>query len=114
MSGDPQALLIRPLETFNLNFAKIDPTKLGGTRILDVEVKFNDNHKTYSYSPSGSLGTTPIPYGRVAASSLRTESTSQKLASNTYNFYQAGIFLVNNDKILGSPTFLVGSNYNTE
>ena len=113
-SGDPQALLIRPLETFNLNFAKIDPTKLGGTRILDVEVKFNDNHKTYSYSPSGSLGTTPIPYGRVAASSLRTESTSQKLASNTYNFYQAGIFLVNNDKILGSPTFLVGTNYNTE
>ena len=113
-SGDPQALLIRPLETFNLNFAKIDPTKLGNTRILDVEVKFNDNHKTYSYSPSGSLGTTPIPYGRVAASSLRTESTSQKLASNTYNFYQAGIFLVNNDKILGSPTFLVGTNYNTE
>ena len=113
-SGDPQALLIRPLETFNLNFAMINPTNLGGTRILDVEVKFNDNHKTYSYSPSGSLGTTPIPYGRVAASSLRTESTSQKLASNTYNFYQAGIFLVNNDKILGSPTFLVGTNYNTE
>ena len=113
-SGDPQALLIRPLETFNLNFARINPTNLGGTRILDVEVKFNDNHKTYSYSPSGSLGTTPIPYGRVAASSLRTESTSQKLASNTYNFYQAGIFLVNNNKILGSPAFLVGSNYNTE
>ena len=113
-SGDPQALLIRPLETFNLNFARINPTNLGGTRILDVEVKFNDNHKTYSYSPSGSLGTTPIPYGRVAANSLRTESTSQKLASNTYNFYQAGIFLVNNNKILGSPAFLVGSNYNTE
>ena len=113
-SGDPQALLIRPLETFNLNFAMINPTNLGSTRILDVEVKFNDNHKTYSYSPSGSLGTTPIPYGRVAANSLRTESTSQKLASNTYNFYQAGIFLVNNNKILGSPAFLVGSNYNTE
>ena len=113
-SGDPQALLIRPLETFNLNFARINPTNLGSTRILDVEVKFNDNHKTYSYSPSGSLGTTPIPYGRVAANSLRTESTSQKLASNTYNFYQAGIFLVNNNKILGSPAFLVGSNYNTE
>ena len=113
-TGDAQALLIRPLETFNLNFAMINPTNLGGTRILDVEVKFNDNHKTYSYSPSGSLGTTPIPYGRVAANSLRTESTSQKLASNTYNFYQAGIFLVNNNKILGSPAFLVGSNYNTE
>lgn len=113
-SGDPQALLIRPLETFNLNFALINPTNLGATRILDVEVKFGDNHKTYSYSPSGSLGTTPIPYGRVSASSLRTEATAQKLASNTYNFYQAGIFLVNNNKILGSPTFLVGSNYNTE
>lgn len=113
-SGDPQALLIRPLETFNLNFALINPTNLGATRILDVEVKFGDNHKTYSYSPSGSLGTTPIPYGRVAVSSLRTEATAQKLASNTYNFYQTGIFLVNNDKILGSPTFLVGSSYNTE
>ena len=114
-SGDPQALLIRPLETFNLNFAKIDPsaTKLG-SRILDIEVKFGDNHKTYSYSPSGSLGTTPILYGRFAASSLRTEATAQKSASNTYNFYQAGIFLVNNNKILGSPAFLVGSNYNTE
>ena len=112
-SGDPQALLIRPLETFNLNFARINPTNLGSTRILDVEVKFNDNHKTYSYSPSGKEGNLNLT-GRVAANSLRTESTSQKLASNTYNFYQAGIFLVNNNKILGSPAFLVGSNYNTE
>jgi hypothetical protein len=112
-TGDAQALLIRPLETFNLNFSKINPTNLGGTRILDVEVKFNDNHKTYSYSPSGKEGNLGLT-GRVAASSLRTGSTSQKLSSNTYNFYQAGIFLVNNDKILGSPTFLVGTNYNTE
>ena len=112
-TGDAQALLIRPLETFNLNFSRINPANLGGTRILDVEVKFNDNHKTYSYSPSGKEGNLNLT-GRVAASSLRTESTSQKLASNTYNFYQAGIFLVNNNKILGSPAFLVGSNYNTE
>lgn len=114
-TGDAQALLIRPFETFNLNFPLIDPsaTKLG-SRIIDIEVKFGDNHKTYSYSPSGTIGSTPVPYGRVSSGALKTESTTQKLASNTYNFYQAGIFLVNNDKILGSPAFLVGSNYNTE
>lgn len=112
-TGDAQALLIRPLEIFSLNFPSINPTSLGGTRILDIEVKFNDNHKTYSYSPSGKEGNVNLT-GRVAAGSLRTESSSQKVTSNVYNFYQAGIFLVNNDKVLGSPAFLVGTNYNTE
>ena len=111
--GDPQALLIRPLETFNLNFARIDPTALGSTRILDVEVKFGDAHKTYSYTPTGSVTAGPIPYGRVSGGS-KTNAVAQSLALNSYNFYQAGIVLINNDKVLGSPTFLVGTNYNTE
>ena len=111
--GDPQALLIRPLETFNLNFALINPTALGSTRILDVEVKFGDAHKTYSYTPTGSVTAGPIPYGRVSGGS-KTNAVAQSLALNSYNFYQAGIVLINNDKVLGSPTFLVGTNYNTE
>ena len=109
--GDAQALLIRPFETFNLNFPLIDKTKMGNTRILDVEVNFNDAHKTFSYTP----GVSDVPVSRKnSLYSSASETSSKASLSNIYNFYQAEIFLVNNETILGSPTYLVGANYNTE
>ena len=113
-SGDAQALLIRPLETFNLNFPLIDPSLLGNSRILDVEVRFKDAHKTFSHIPGESLATNPVPFRQVSNRETKTETLGQKSVANVYNFYQLGIFLVDNETILGSPAYLVGANYYTE
>ena len=99
--GSAEALLIRPFETFNLNFPMLDPTKLGNTRIVNVKVDFNDAHKTFAYTPIGPVN------GVSGGKSAGREAT----VSNPDSFYQAEIFLVKQDAAIATPVYLVGSNY---
>lgn len=103
--GNAEALLIRPFETFNLNFPTVSPSGLGGTRIINVEVDFNDNHKTFAYTPVGPVTTTG---GKVS------NRSADAIVSNPDSFYQAEIFLTKDDSVLATPVYLVGSNYYQE
>ena len=102
--GSPEALLIKPFEVFQLNFPLLDVTKLGNTRIVNVQVDFNDSHKTFAYSPSGSVN--GIVGGKMA--------NRTGVVSNPNSFYQAEIFLTKDNSVLGNPAYLVGSDYNQE
>lgn len=116
--GSPEALIIRPTETFNLNFKKINPAGLGNTRIVSVEVAFKDGNKTFAY-PGTEVSTTITPKNSslgISSSSLRTLSRENKTLglSNSNNFYQAEIFLVANDNVVSAPVYLVGTGYSKE
>ena len=107
-SGNPEALIIRPLETFNLSFPLINPTALG-SRIVDVKVGFSDFHKTFAY-PAALGPVTPI--NKIAKE--ENEVLAKGASSNVNGFYQAEIFLLKGEEVQAAPIYLVGTNYSIE
>ena len=114
-TGDAEALIVRPTETFELFFAKIDPKKLGMTRIMDVEVSFNDNHKTFDYVPSAKSTNQNSPLTLPATTtSSRASRPVVSLAGSpdvSHDFHQLKIHLLQNNTTVGMPVFLVGADY---
>ena len=114
-TGDAEALIVRPTETFELFFAKIDPVKLGRTRIMDVEVSFNDNHKTFDYVPSAKSTDPKSPLTLPATTtSSRASRPVVSLAGSpevNHDFHQLKIHLLQNNTTVGMPVFLVGADY---
>ena len=111
-AGEAEALIVRPTETFELFFAKIDPKKLGNTRIMDVEVSFNDNHKTFDYVPSAAVK--PVPKLPATTTSSRASRPVVSLAGSpevSHDFHQLKIHLLQNKTTVGMPVFLVGADY---
>lgn len=116
--GNPEALYIRPTETFNLNFPIINPTNLG-SRIVSVKVEFNDNHKTFDYPAVTTVPVNITPLSAKKGDIITTASSSEKIrvsnASNNINaFNQLEIFLLSNNDFEATPIYLVGTNYNSE
>lgn len=114
-TGDAEALIVRPTETFELFFAKIDPVKLGRTRIMYVEVSFNDNHKTFDYVPSAKSTDPKSPLTLPATTtSSRASRPVVSLAGSpevNHDFHQLKIHLLQNNTTVGMPVFLVGADY---
>lgn len=114
-TGDAEALIVRPTETFELFFAKIKPDKLGMTRIMDVEVSFNDNHKTFDYVPSAkSTDSKKLLKLLPATTSSRASRPVVSLAGSpevSHDFHQLKIHLLQNNTTVGMPVFLVGADY---
>lgn len=114
-TGEAEALIVRPTETFELFFAKIDPLKLGKTRIMDVEVSFNDNHKTFDYVPSAKSTNQNSPLTLPATTtSSRASRPVVSLAGSpevSHDFHQLKIHLLQNNTTVGMPVFLVGADY---
>lgn len=110
-TGDAEALLIRPTETFQLYFPTLNPVALGGTRIVNIKVDFNDNHKTFDHVPSAKSTTST---GLVTmGTGFRSMSTLSKTANLRLDFHQLKLSLAKDNTLLGT-SFLVGTNYNKE
>lgn len=115
-SGSAEALILRPTETFNLNFTNINTRKIPN-RVLNVRVNFNDKHKTFAHVPSAS----EIAGNNLSSKEKSNENitlknakvSTSKSVNNKYNFVQAEIFLINNNTIIADPAYLVGTNYAT-
>lgn len=115
-TGDAEALIVRPTETFELFFAKIKPEKLGMTRIMDVEVSFNDNHKTFDYVPSAKSTDSKklLKLLPATTTSSRASRPVVSLAGSpevSHDFHQLKIHLLQNNTTVGMPVFLVGADY---
>lgn len=118
--GNPEALFIRPLETFNLNFPLLNPTKLG-SRIVHLDVNFTDFHKTFVYPTVGTPTTVTTPKNAVVTAktasvtgrSAQTASAGDAgiIALNRDGFYQAEVFLLKDNLVEAAPVYLVGTNY---
>lgn len=116
-TGNANALLIQPLETFNLNFPVINPTVLG-SRTVNVEVSFKDGNKTFNYTPATPGTSTLIASNtKFSSGSMMSIFSPKILASNYYTalntdeFYQNEIFLLKDNAIQADPVYLVGTKY---
>lgn len=104
-TGNAEALLIRPLEIFSLSFPGINTASNAiPNRIVNVQVDFNDNHKTFKYAPSvpGAATTGKMSTARVASTSAQS------------SFYQSELVLMKDDVVLATPAYLVGTTAATE
>lgn len=115
-TGAAEALIVRPTETFELFFAEIDAKNLGGTRIMDVEVTFNDNHKTFDYVPSAKSTDSKklLELLPATTTSSRASRPVVSLAGSpevSHDFHQLKIHLLQNNTTVGMPVFLVGADY---
>lgn len=118
--GNPEALIIKPLETFNLNFPLLNPTSLG-SRIVHLDVNFTDFHKTFKYPAVGTSTTVTAPKNAmmVAKKTSVVGRSAQTLSASTVDrgivnndgFYQAEVFLLKNNSVEAAPVYLVGTNY---
>lgn len=119
-TGNAEALLIRPTETFNLNFPVINPTAVG-SRVLNIEVNFTDAHKTFEYTPSAKNTTSPGLIASVFNFDNNPTGIGTMLAKDisynniqTTNFYQLEVILSKNNTVQSSPAYIVGANYYKE
>ena len=120
--GNPEALIIKPLETFNLNFPLLNLSALG-SRIVHLDVNFTDFHKTFKYPAVGTSTTVTAPKNAmmVAKKTSVVGRSAQTLSASTVDrshstvnndgFYQAEVFLLKNNSVEAAPVYLVGTNY---
>lgn len=113
-TGSAEALLIRPTETFNVNFPALDPTLLG-SRILSIQVDFRDTHKTFDhtagakYTESGQgLNTDIVQSASYNSSEMKLAQKASSIAQNS-DFYQLEVILAKNDRVQASPVYIVGA-----
>lgn len=110
-TGSAEALLIKPFEEFQLNFARIPRT----SPIIDLKVDFSDRHKTFEYVPSAKNDSGSV---LVSSSFKANKSYSQagleknvKLSNvQSSDFYQLEIVLSKDNRVQASPVFIVGAN----
>lgn len=113
-TGNAEALILRPMETFSFNFPILDPTKLG-SRIIDVEVNLNDNHKTFEHIPTAYRTQAPSSsLSKMGVNNTLSRTARNTTVSNANDFYQLEISLVKDDVLADAPVYLVGTNYNKE
>lgn len=105
--GSAEALIVRPTETFNLKFPTLNANALGKTRVVNIEVKFNDTHKTFSHNPSAYTAT-------GTNLSLATLSRSLATPNATNDFYQLEISLAKNNILQSSSAYIVGDSSSQE
>lgn len=116
--GSAEALLVRPMEAFFLDFPTLNTRNLGST-IVELEVNFTDKHKTFDHVPSAK-STTSIG---LTASLLNFENNlsgmmmARDISYNNiqkYNLHQLEIVLSKDSAVQASPVYIVGTNYNKE
>lgn len=122
-TGSPEALLIKPYETFYIYYNAINKSENGDTNIIDARVQLGDPQKTfnYDYTTVGTSGNPPKDvYSRSFNSStnintplLDNESLKAKGLVTEFDFTQLELFLTNSNTnfLQGNATYLLNANF---
>lgn len=120
-TGNPQALLVKPYESFYIDYYAINSSGNNNSRIVEAEVKLNDTHKTFDYDfsnrPDNGSGFPVGTFNRNAQAAdnlqslLNDESLKQKGLVTDFDFTQVEIFLSKNNKFEGSAAYLLNANF---
>ncbi|GGF09484.1 Por secretion system C-terminal sorting domain-containing protein [Chishuiella changwenlii] len=122
-AGNPDALLIKPFEYFEVEYPTLVAANIGGTNVVTSKYTFTDTQKTFDYNFSGR----PVNSGVFARSSqnqsqndtigtsyLNDETLKQKGLVGDNDFTQVELFLSKNNEIQGEAGYLINSsNYTT-
>ncbi|HEY4540172.1 MAG TPA: T9SS type A sorting domain-containing protein [Faecalibacter sp.] len=117
-TGSPEALLIKPYETFYLDYYTINRNGNGTTRIIDAEVRLGDQQKTFSQSFVDTNSNTGVFARGVRSASnnnvstlLANESLQAKGLVTDFDFTQLEAYLSQNSILQGSAAYLLNANF---
>ncbi|WP_322969074.1 T9SS type A sorting domain-containing protein [Faecalibacter sp. LW9] len=117
-TGSPEALLIKPYETFYLDYYTVNRTGNGGSRIIDAEVNLGDKQKTFSQSFVDTNSNTGVFARGVRSASnnnvstlLANESLQAKGLVTDFDFTQLEAYLSQNSILQGSAAYLLNANF---
>lgn len=120
-TGNWQALLIKPYETFYVDYYTLNRNASGnGSRIVTPNLKLKDSNKTFAYDYSG---VTPVGDGGLPGvfsrsseknsveSLLNNEELKAKGLVTDFDFTQLELYLSQENTIQGSPAYLLNANF---
>jgi len=124
-TGNAEALLVKPYETFFIEYNSINPTtNPNGNEIVTTNLNLTDANKTFAYNFDGyNTGTDGLP-GVFSKSSIKNvKSNTNDLLNNEdlkarglvtdFDFTQLELFLTkqSSKEIQGNPTYLLNANF---
>ena len=123
-TGSPEALLVKPYETFYIDYYAINTnnTTGNGSRIIDANVTLGDKQKTFNteYLPITNPETGQIngTFSRNNSNSkLRELQSDENLKARglvtDFDFTQLELYLSENNSIKGSAAYLLNANFMT-
>ena len=117
-TGSPEALLIKPYETFYLDYYTVNRTGNGGSRIIDAEVNLGDKQKTFNQSFADTTSNTGIfarnsniSSSNNVSSLLADESLQARGLVTDFDFTQLEVYLSENSILQGSAAYLLNANF---
>lgn len=120
-TGNPDALIIKPFEYFEVEYPTLVAANIGSTNIVTSKYTFADAQKTFDYNFSGRPANSGS-FARSAAQSrnitdtsyLNDETLKQKGLIGDNDFTQVEFFLSKDNEIQGEAGYLINSsNYTT-
>ncbi len=113
-AGNPDALIVKPFEYFEIDYYTMLKANNGGSNIVTANFNITDKQKTFSYdfATKGSNGSYARSSNSLASTDiLNDESLQQKGLIAGNDFTQVEFFLLDNTNILGDAAYLVNSSF---
>ncbi|WP_313375603.1 T9SS sorting signal type C domain-containing protein [Chishuiella sp.] len=124
-TGSWQALLVKPYETFYIDYYKLNKTGNNGTRLISATLNLSDANKTFAYDYSNvSTDATGLPNGVYARSAnsttnnkvstlLNNEDLKAKGLVTDFDFTQLELYVSNKSEktIQGSAAYLLNASF---
>ncbi|MFV0144945.1 T9SS sorting signal type C domain-containing protein [Empedobacter falsenii] len=117
-TGNWQALLIKPYETFYIDYYTLNRQTTGnGSRIVTTNLNITDKNKTFAYDYTGyQTGKDGLPgvFNRSEkniSNLLEDEELKAKGLVTDFDFTQLELYLSQENTIQGSPAYLLNANF---
>lgn len=116
-AGNPDALLVKPFEYFEINYYTINSRGNGDSRLVDANYKITDANKTFDqeYGDFPNFGNINGVYDR--SNNYNNLINDDKLQSRglvgPHDFTQVEFYLLNNNSIVDEAAYLVNSDFYT-
>lgn len=117
-TGSAEALLVKPYETFFIDYYAVNRSGNGGTRTIKANVTLGDKQKTFIKEYAGATSSNEIPgtYSRNNSNVqalLNNESLKATGLVTDFDFTQLELYLSENSSIKGNAAYLLNANFMT-
>lgn len=115
-TGSPEALLVKPYQSFYVDYTLISPSGNKGSRIIDAKVTLTDSQKTFGYDYK-TIGAGSPTYTRNENQSnqnqtlLNNQELKEKGLVTDFDFTQLELYLTKDDQIQGNAAYLLNANF---